>query len=136
MVLVDYNYYTENYKGTSIPQDSFEKKAKEASSRVNLNTYSRIKEQSQITDEVKTATCEIADLLFDQETLKNKILQDSKTSGDIASESLGPHSVSYINKSNAQKEQLLSGNALENEIYKICYRHLIMTGLMDRRIYE
>ena len=96
MLLVDYEYYLINHKG-DMPKDSFDKLVIEASSRVNLNTYSRIKEEYQITDDVKNATCEVADLLFNQGTLKNKILQDSKTSGDIASESLGPHSVSYVN---------------------------------------
>lgn len=136
MILVDYNYYSNTYKGTTIPQNSFYNMAIQASSKVNLFTYSRIKEESQITDDVRNATCKVAELLFNQENLKNKISQDSKTSGDIASESLGPHSITYVNKSTIQKEQVLSGNALDKECYLICYEYLIMTGLMDRRIYE
>lgn len=136
MTLVDYNYYSNNYKGTVIPQDSFDNMAIKASSIVNLNTYMRIKEESQITKDVKDATCEVAELLFNQETLKNKLLQSSVESGDIASESLGPHSITYINKASIQKEELLTEEEKDKQAYNICYKYLIMTGLMDRRIYE
>lgn len=136
MNLVDYNYYHNTYNGTLIPQNSFDNKAIQASSKVNLFTYSRIKEQSQITNDVRNAACEVAELLFSQEDLKIKASQDAKTSGDIASESLGPHSITYANKTTIQKDQILSGNALDRECYLICYRYLIMTGLMDRSIHE
>lgn len=135
MLLVDFEYYIMNYGGSSIPESSFKTKAIEASNKVNYYTSNRINE-SNIDNNIRDTTCQIADLLFEQEELKRKVKQNSNESKEIASESLGPRSISYVNKSNLQASQILSEEELEGKIYKIIYQALVHTGLMYRGVYE
>lgn len=128
--LVNYDYYTsENYGGSSIPESSFQKKVIEASSKVNYYTFNRIKE-SILDNNIKNTICEIADLLYYQEKLKENVLSsDTKIK---ASETVGPHSVTYINKTSYQEKKILSNEELEYQCYQICLKHLALTGLMYR----
>lgn len=135
MVLVDYDYYSDEYGGSSIPESSFETKAIEANSKVNYYTFNRIN-KTNLTKEIRNVTCQVAELLFEQEKLKNKVSQSSIESKEISSETLGPHSISYVNKANIQAAQILSEEELESKIYKIVYQALAHTGLMYRGIYE
>lgn len=135
MLMVDYNYYSENYGGSSIPESSFDTKAIEASDKVNYYTFNRI-DKANITKEIRNITCRIAELLFEQEELKNKAKKSAAENKEIASETLGPHSISYVNKANIQAAQILSEDELESKIYKIVYQALAHTGLMYRGIYE
>lgn len=137
MLLANYEYYIADYGGSSIPSPSFPKKVMEASDKVNYYTFNRIdKEVLQdeiIGNAIRNITCQIADLLFEQEKLKLKIVNDENK--EVASESLGPRSISYVNKSNLKANQLLSEEELEDKIYKIIYQALVHTGLMYRGVY-
>lgn len=137
MLLVNYEYYIMTYGGSSIPSPSFPKKVMEASSKVNYYTYNRITEEilqdKTLGDAIRNTTCQIADLLFEQKKLKLNITSDENK--EIASESLGPRSISYVNKFNLKANQLLNEEALEEKIYKICYQGLVHTGLMYRGVY-
>lgn len=125
--LVDYDFYIDNYEGSSIPESSFKNMSIKASAYVNKNTYNRIKE-SNIDDNIKNCTCEIADLLYSQDIKKLKI-EDIKM---VASETVGKHSKTYVNNSNLIDKQILSDSELETSCYKICYKYLVSTGLMYR----
>ena len=127
--LGDYEYYSKNYGGSSIPESSFQKKATEASSKVNYYTFNRI-EKELLNDDIKNATCEIAELIYSQDKLKEIVLSEDKKIK--ASETVGPHSVTYINKSSSQEKKILSDSELENSCYQICIRYLANTGLMYR----
>ena len=132
--LVDYDYYSKKYGGSSIPESSFQKKQIEASRKVNYYTSNRI-DNSNLDDNIRNTTCEIAELLFEQEELKAKVKQNSVENKEIASETLGPRSVSYVNKSNLQANQILSEQELEDKVYNIIYQAMAHTGLMCRCIY-
>lgn len=129
--LVDYKYYKETYGGSSIPESSFKKIAIKASEKINYYTQDRINEDN-ITDKIRNTTCEIAELLFEQESLKEKLINYDETNKEVASETLGPRSVSYVNKSSQQANLIKSKEELEKDIYKICYQSLVHTGLMYR----
>lgn len=129
--LVDYEYYSKIYGGSSIPESSFNKYSLKASSKVNHYTFNRIND-SNIDDNIRNATCEIIDLLVSQDQLIAKQSDDTLTK---ASETVGPHTVSYVNKSNLQAQRILNSNDLEKECYKICYTYLADTGLMYRGVY-
>lgn len=126
--LVDYEYYTKTYGGSSIPESSFKEHSINASSKINQYTSRRINEEN-INDNIKNTACEVANLLFEQEQLKAKLNNDKFS---VASETVGPHSITYINKSSLQAQRILSSAELEKECYKICYNHLAHTGLMYR----
>lgn len=131
--LVDYKYYKEIYEGSSIPESSFKKIAIKASEKVNYYTQDRINKDN-ITDKIRNTTCEIAELLFEQESLKEKLINYDESTKEIASETLGPRSVSYVNKSSQQANLIKSKEELEKDIYKICYQSLVHTGLMYRGV--
>ena len=73
MLLIDYEYYSKNYGGSSIPESSFQKKAIEAGSKVNYYTSNRINEMI-IDDNIRNTACEIADFIYSQDILKEKII--------------------------------------------------------------
>ncbi len=129
--LVDYEYYQNIYEGSSIPESSFKKMVIKASEKINYYTQDRINENN-ITDKIRNTACEIAELLFEQESLKEKLINYDETNKEIASETLGPRSVSYVNKSSQQANLIKSKEELEKEVYKICYQSLVHTGLMYR----
>lgn len=127
--LVDYEYYSKIYEGSSIPEPSFSRYAIMASSYVNKNTYNRINENN-IDNFIKYCTCEIAELLYSQDKKKSKIEEEQI----VASETVGSHSKSYVNVANIIEKDLLTEEELTNKIYKICYRYMATSGLMYRGI--
>lgn len=125
---ITYLNYINDYNGEIIPQSSFNNFVIKASSKINYYTFNRITE---IDNNVIFATCEIAELLYEQNQLKRKFKDEEKI---IASETVGPHSKTYVNKSNFQAQMILDDKKLEKKCYKICLKHLISTGLMYRGI--
>lgn len=125
--LIDYDYYVNNYGGSSIPESSFNNFAIKASARINKYTFNRITDEV-IDNNIKNCACEIADLLYSQDIKKLKI-EDIKM---VASETVGKHSKTYVNNSNLIDKQILSDSELETSCYKICYKYLVSTGLMYR----
>ena len=128
MLLIDYNYYSKNYGGSSIPESSFQKKAIESSSRVNYYTFNRINNEN-INDNIRNTACEIADFIYSQDILKEKVISEDKIK---ASETVGPHSVNYVNNKSFQEKRILTNSEIEHECFRICYRNLATTGLMSR----
>ena len=114
---VDFNYYSKEYNGTLIPEKSFPKISVEASQKINYFTQNRIVEETKV---IKYTTCLIADEIMKNENLKNTISNDK----EVASESVGPHSVSYVNKATIQKEQIKDNIALNRCLYNICLENL------------
>ncbi len=129
--LVNYEYYSKTYGGSSIPESSFKEKAIRASSEVNYWTSNRITSEI-LNDLIRNTTCEIAELLFEQDNLNKSVLNTDNDNKEVASESLGPHSISYVNKSNLRANQILSDDDLKKKTYNICYKNLVHTGLMYR----
>lgn len=127
--LVDYNYYSKIYEDSSIPESSFKRHSLNASSKVNYYTSNKIDEMI-LDDNIRNTTCEIVDLLFKQEKLIAKLNDDK----EVASETVGPYSKTYVNKSNLQSSEILSKEELNKECYRICYEHLAHTGLMYRGV--
>lgn len=114
---VDFDYYSKEYNGTLIPEKSFPKISVEASQKINYFTQNRIVEETKV---IKYTTCLIADEIMKNENLKNTISNDK----EVASESVGPHSVSYVNKATIQKEQIKDDVTLNRCLYNICLENL------------
>ena len=114
---VDFDYYSKEYNGTLIPEKSFPKISVEASQKINYFTKNKIVEETKV---IKYTTCLIADEIMKNENLKNTISNDK----EVASESVGPHSVSYVNKATIQKEQIKDNITLNRCLYNICLENL------------
>lgn len=125
--IVNYEYYKEDYEG-SIPESSYKKNSINASSYLNNFTSGRITEEI-LDDNIRNCCCEIIDILFSQESLKERLLSDD---AEVLSETTGSHSITLVSKSNIIEKQILSDKDLDKKIYSICYKYLFKTGLLYR----
>ena len=131
---IKYSDYRSKYKGILMPEDSFKNFAIKASSKISYFTFDRINIDNlneNHLNKVIFATCEIAELLYEQYQLKQNQNDEKNT---IASETVGPHSKTYVNKSNLQAQRILNNDQIDNECYAICLKYLSRTGLMYRGI--
>lgn len=134
MSYVNYNYYTNNFYGTLIPETNFNKKALEASSKVKYFTSNKI-DRNNISDDIKNATCTIAELLYKQEKMKDSITNQIDENKKIASETLGPRSITYSDNTQEISKMILSDSDLNKKILQICREYLSNTELMYRGFY-
>lgn len=124
----DYQDYIGNSEANNVPESSFDKYCVDSCRRIIRYTSNRINKDN-ITEDIKVTICQMIDLLYSQDKLISK-MNDDKT--DISSESVGPHSKSYVNKASFREKQILSMNELDRQCYIICYNNLVHTGLMFR----
>ncbi len=112
----DYKFYQDVYCGNTISDETqFKRLAIDASFFLNELTFGRIKEP--YSDEVKMATCAVADIGY-RELKENSEEQ-------IASESVGPHSISYVKKNKSTEEYA-------KEKIRTVQMYLSSTGLLYR----
>ena len=102
----DYDYYTNEYKG-SMPKTDFERISKIVSMKIKANTFGRINE-NKVQDEVKFCTCLLAD----------KLLKATKSEGK-SSESVGSWSISYSNNAQTDIDKMVVSTIKEclSEVY-------------------
>lgn len=113
----DFEYYINTFNGSFIDSPGkFYRMSIEASYIIDQLTLGRIKEA---TEEVKMATCAIADVNY-REFIQNNEDQ-------IASESVGPHSVSYVKKTKTAEEYA-------REKLQVARMYLAGTGLLYRGV--
>lgn len=116
----DYNYYTDNYGGSAIAQDSFDRLAERASREVYMLTFGRAEpvidagEAVATIDAIRMATCAVADMIQDIEA------------GLVQSERVGQHSVTYALPTQSNQAQISAA----------ARRYLWQTDLMFRGLDE
>lgn len=120
---VDYDFYANNFKGTAIPAESFDKKSIESEALVNQITFNRIRKYSLTKEDlhlVKMAICAVADVYHEQEQHKG-----------IKSENNDGYSVTYTdgdvetmrNNAVAAADIYLSGTTLRNRMMSYDYQY-------------
>ena len=118
----DYTYYLDTYGGSVIPAEAFEKAMRDASREVNRYTLERAEAvlaantDLSLIEKIKFAACAVAEVIYQY---GNQLMARR----DIASESVGDHSVSYLST-----DQLRA-----NEVHAISETiegYLGLTGLM------
>lgn len=124
---VDYKYYTEQFGGAAIPETEFATYALQASRKVDSLTLYRIQNNDNpkgyvVDSKVKNAVCAVADVIYQNDKQEQK-------RGDIASETVGRHSVTYNVDKPGEKERLLN-----SKINSVAVSHLATTGLLNRRL--
>ena len=132
---IDYDYYSNTFKGTLIPQKEFEMYATKASNEVRLRIMNR--DISKYETEVKKATCSVADILYNQYLIKQKI-QDILlgTEKVISSEKVGDYSRNFSNVSvsELQKQCDNTTNKINEELDKsLLFTGLLYTGIANVR---
>lgn len=119
MAYADYNYYVNDFRGNSIPQDKFDYLAERSSDFMDAITFDRLKnsDYSEYKDKVKKCCCALTEVISDYEKTRNN--------SEKASETIGSYSVTYKSVSDADYKMNLKNTACQ---------YLIHTGLMYRGI--
>ena len=127
MNYIDYNYYNTTFGGTLIPQNKFTKYATESSNKVRNAIMN--KDITGFETQVKTATCMVAESLYNQDQKKLKI--ETTISGSsplITSEKVGDYSRTMASPSVSELDTLIKET--DSEIDEILDDCLLMTGLL------
>lgn len=124
IILVDYSFYTDIYRGKSIsdPLD-FDRMLFKALSLIRQHTFNRVDyvEDDLILNSISLALCELVELENDLKSLQS--------SGNIRSETMAKESFTYFE---GNSSGVISD--FRSSQYEIIYRHLINTGLMYRGV--
>lgn len=99
MMYIEYEYYTNQYRGT-LTIDIFNQFLRKACAYIDKVTYCRLKYGAEITDDIKMAVCAAIDILNEQEMARNKV----KSTAGIKSESADGYSVSFRNYNDFDKQ--------------------------------
>ena len=127
MNYIDYEYYSLTFGGTLIPQIDFLNTATQASAKVR-NAIGG-KDITGFESQVKTATCLVAECLYNQTQRKQKI--NNVINGEdriITSEKVGDYSRTISNVGSTELQTLI--NNTSKEIDEILKDYLLTTGLL------
>ena len=121
MQFVDFEYYKNKFKG-SLQEDEFNQLAREASAIVNRLTMRRINADAlqgqPYEKDVKDCTCAVAE--------KIEEMQRKEEAAKIASETIGPHSVTFRNEAKMTEAEK------QIEYKRLVEIYLFGTGLLYR----
>ena len=121
MSYADYSYYYCKFYGEIIPEESFDKYISRASDYIDRITMNRAKDYT-ADEAVKKATCAVAEQYFLIGRARASIAD-----GEIASESVGSHSVSY-------RSGIETAASLEAGLINVATGYLANTGLLYRGV--
>ncbi len=128
MIYADYAFYTDEFYGDAIQEDSYDRYASRASDYIDQITMNRAQDYVILHPDksvsVKKACCALAEQYMQIYNARTGAMADG---GEIASESVGSHSVSY-------RSGLETAAILEADLRKIATSFLGLTGLLYRGI--
>ena len=138
-MIVDFNYYENTYKGDKIPQEDFERIEVQASNKVMMYIMNRDYANwhgKDYTEQVKLATCSVADILYDIEQTQNVINSVIKGGQNsiITSEKVADYSRSYGTATFKELQEKVSKTNVNKEIQDEVNGYLLYTGLMNRGV--
>ncbi|WP_099205875.1 hypothetical protein [Scatolibacter rhodanostii] len=119
----DFEFYQSSYGSSLISQEEFMALERQASLHVDLLTFNRLKNGWNVTDDVKTAVCAVAEVVKKYEAVHAQAI----TAVGIKSENNDGYSVSYQDSADIK-------SAMQSAMTDAAYPYLIYTGLMDRGI--
>lgn len=126
---VDFDYYIKTFKGDLISRQEFDKYAMRASSKVRNRILN--KDINLFENEIKNATCSIAEILYNQ-FLNKKRLNNMLNGSEliISSEKVGDYSRNISNVSISDLEKLCSDEYVKGLIETELEDYLLTTGLL------
>lgn len=119
-IYADNSFYTDEYLQGRNPTISagFNYYARGASKIIDLYTFGRLEGVGDITKDVKFCCCELAELIFENET-------QTRDTGNKTSERIGSYSVSFSSKADSE-------DTFKSKQYDIVIKWLGNTGLCYR----
>ena len=126
---IDYNYYSNTFKGKLISKEEFDNLAIRASNKVRNRIFDR--DITLFENEVKNATCSVAEILYSQNLNKEKLNNIINGKEKLfTSEKLGDVSRNIGNISINDLKEFISDDYVNNLVEKILYDCLFYTGLL------
>lgn len=122
MSYATYEFYTETYYGDVLDEENFDKYASRASDYIDRLTMNKAKSYDDADGLLAKACCVAAEQLSAIHAARL-----SAGSGELASESVGSHSVSY-------RSGVEVAAALEKDMRNLVESYLLTTGLLYRGI--
>jgi len=123
----DFDFYKDIYLGTMLTQAEFPRLAMRASAIVDQVTFGRVAtvmeadEDTDTIEKIKLATCGIAELVKQLDKV------ESGGAGEIASERVGNHSVSYVQNATAAMSD-------DDKFLRVAKLYLFDTELLYRGV--
>lgn len=125
----DYTFYTMDFYGDTIPEAKFDKYATRASDFIDYLTWR--KAQDLVDDPaVQKCCCALAEQFMSIDALKTAASAKVTEDGIISSESVGSHSRSFRNGTEAEQ----AVQEAEKALASIARRYLLPTGLLYRGV--
>ncbi len=131
---IDYEYYSNTFGGSLIPEEEFEKMATKASNAVRLRIFNRDITGNE--SAVKNCTCEVAEIIYKNNQLKSNYqemienISSGNSAGIVTSEKVGDYSVSKASLSMSELKDLCSDSELQAQINDEISSSLLFTGLL------
>lgn len=132
-IYVDYTFYVDKYMG-EMPEEDFEKLVIRASAEIRKNIFDR--DISKYEEEVKIATCSVADILFKVQKLDqriDKLISSDKGDKIVASESVADLSRTFANTTNISDLEKEISNQ-KSKISEVIRLYLKDTDLLYRGV--
>jgi len=123
----NFEFYTTQYLGTTLIQAEFPRLAMRASAIVDQVTFGRAatvieaNEDDETIEKIKLATCGIAELVKQLDKVENN------GGGEVASERVGNHSVSYVQNATATMSD-------DEKFFRVAKLYLFDTELLYRGV--
>jgi len=132
---IDYDYYSNTFKGTLIPQKEFEQYATKASNEVRIRIFN--KPITEFKNQVQNATCLVADIIYNQNLKKQRIdLLLNGAEKVVTSEKVGDYSrnISNVSLSDLQADYDSTDKRINEEMQKtLLFTGLLYSGIVDVR---
>ena len=135
---INYEYYSNTFGGSLIPEEEFEKMATKASNAVRLRIFNRDITGNE--SAVKNCTCEVAEIIYKNNQLKSNYqemienISSGNSAGIVTSEKVGDYSVSKASLSMSELKELCSDSELQAQINDEISSSLLFTGLLYQGI--
>ena len=122
---VKYGYYSNNYKGTLIPKEDFQRAEQEAETYIRYLTYLNgdIFADTAQADAIKGAVCAAADAY-------HMAVRETAEGGNVKSESKDGLSVSFVV---ARKDGETADDYVKRCMYQVIRIRLLPTGWLSRK---
>ncbi len=125
----DYEYYTQTYFGSTVPESAWASWSYKASMRIEYLTFGRTDklDRSVLPDAVFDAVCGAAEVMYEYDARK-KARESASSNGTVKSESNDGYSVSYAGVDSA--DESADAENCDNAVMDVISEYLAHTGLM------
>nr|DAH15536.1 MAG TPA: Head Tail Connector Protein [Caudoviricetes sp.] len=142
MAYADYEFYTTSYFGDTVPESDFPRYAERASDRIDILTFDRLAdglpESERAQKKIKKAVCELADVLFQIDTVKRAAMETvgtvKKEDGTVinkavSSISSGSESISYVTGTIGTNSSVYGQAAMDKKVENVLVTQIIFENL-------